>query len=99
MECDVTSDKPLWVPSPQQIATASMSDFMQAASAMARRELSSYAQLHDWSIAESERFWDLIWDYCGVVGEKGERVLVDGDKMPGAAFFPDAKLKDRKSVV
>ncbi|KQZ16114.1 acetoacetyl-CoA synthetase [Mesorhizobium sp. Root554] len=95
----MTSDKPLWVPSPQQIATASMSDFMQAASAMAGRKLSSYAQLHDWSIAESERFWDLIWNYCGVVGDKGDRVLIDGGKMPGAAFFPDASLNFAENLL
>ncbi|RUU34027.1 acetoacetate--CoA ligase, partial [Mesorhizobium sp. M6A.T.Ca.TU.002.02.2.1] len=48
-------------------------------------------------------FWSLVWDFCGIVGDKGtsggERVLVDGDKMPGAAFFPDAKLNFAENLL
>ena len=33
-----------------------------------------------------------ITDFCGVVGEKGERIAMDLGRMPGARFFPDAKL-------
>ena len=40
-----------------------------------------------------EDFWTAVWDDCGVIAEtRGERVLADGDKMPGARFFPDARL-------
>ena len=48
---------------------------------------------------EREAFWSLIWDYCGVVGDKGERVLVDGDRMPGARFFPDARLNFAENLL
>ncbi|MGN2393736.1 acetyl-coenzyme A synthetase N-terminal domain-containing protein, partial [Pelomicrobium sp. G1] len=49
--------------------------------------------LYRWSIEKPERFWVSVWEYCGVIAEtRGERVLVDGDKMPGARFFPDARL-------
>ncbi|TIP21186.1 MAG: acetoacetate--CoA ligase, partial [Mesorhizobium sp.] len=44
-------------------------------------------------------FWDLVWDFCGLVGDKGERALVDGEKMPGAAFFPDAKLNFAENLL
>ena len=48
---------------------------------------------------DREDFWSLLWDFCGVVGEKGERVLVDGDRMPGASFFPDAKLNFAENLL
>ncbi len=95
----MTSDKPLWVPSSQQIAAAPMTDFMKVAGASAGREFSTYTELHDWSVAESERFWELVWDYCGIVGEKGRRILVDGEKMPGASFFPDARLNFAENLL
>ena len=31
------------------------------------------------SVANPDLFWDQVWDYCGVVGEKGARRLIDGD--------------------
>jgi acetoacetyl-CoA synthetase len=33
-----------------------------------------------------------LWDFCGVKGDKGERILIDGDDMLAARWFPDAKL-------
>ena len=72
---------------------------MAAASARAGVAFSSYADLHRWSIDDREGFWSLVWDFCGVVGEKGERVLVDGDRMPGASFFPDARLNFAENLL
>jgi acetoacetyl-CoA synthetase len=31
-----------------------------------------FKRLHDWSIAHPERFWPLVWEYCGVVAEERE---------------------------
>ena len=44
-------------------------------------------------------FWDLVWDFGGVIGDKGARVLVDPDKMPGAKFFPDARLNFAENLL
>jgi acetoacetyl-CoA synthetase len=95
----MTSEKPLWTPSSTQVAQAPLTAFMAQASARAGQEFSSYAELHAWSVAERAEFWDLVWDFCGVIGQKGDRVLVDGDKMPGAAFFPDAKLNFAQNLL
>jgi acetoacetyl-CoA synthetase len=62
-------------------------------------KLKNYRELHAWSVAQGADFWDLIWDFCGVVGDKGERRLIDGDKMPGAQFFPDAKLNFAENLL
>ena len=61
--------------------------------------LKTYRDLHAWSVADSAAFWDLIWDYCGVIGDKGARRLIDGGKMPGAQFFPDAKLNFAENLL
>ena len=34
-----------------------------------------------------------------MIGEKGERLLVDGDRMPGARFFPDARLNFAENLL
>jgi acetoacetyl-CoA synthetase len=76
-------DAPLWVPSQDRIQSANLTRFGQGA---------KYADLYDWSIAKPEEFWRRMWDFGGVIGDRGERVAVDLDRMPGAAFFPDATL-------
>ena len=58
-----------------------------------------YEELWKWSIENPEKFWDSIWDYSNVLGEKGEILLKDKDKMPGARFFPNAKLNYTENVL
>ncbi|TIS12384.1 MAG: acetoacetate--CoA ligase, partial [Mesorhizobium sp.] len=95
----MAADTPLWTPTQDRIASAPMTAFMKAAVAKSGQAFSSYAELHRWSIDDREAFWDLVWDFCGLVGDKGERALVDGEKMPGAAFFPDAKLNFAENLL
>ena len=95
----MTVETPLWVPSAEQIAEAPLTAFMAEASKRAGQAFTCYAELHAWSIADREAFWDLVWDFCGVIGQKGDRVLADGDKMPGAAFFPDARLNFAENLL
>jgi acetoacetyl-CoA synthetase len=88
------SDKPIWTPDPARAARTAMAQFMARAGGFA-----DYAALHRWSIEHGEQFWSLLWDFCGVEGDKGGRVLVDGDRMPGAQWFPDAKLNFAQNLL
>lgn len=51
-----------------------------------------YPELHSWSVAEPEAFWAALWDWTGLVGDRGERVLEIGADLRDARFFPDAQL-------
>lgn len=101
----MAAETPLWTPTQDQIDSAPMTAFMKAAEAKTGATFASYADLHRWSIDDRAAFWDLVWDFCGILGDKGtgegasERVLVDGEKMPGAAFFPDAKLNFAENLL
>jgi acetoacetyl-CoA synthetase len=61
-------------------------------------KLDGYAALHRFSIDNREAFWSAVWDEFGVIGEKGKRILVD-DRMPGATFFPDARLNFAENLL
>jgi acetoacetyl-CoA synthetase len=95
----MTLDKPLWTPSAERVASAPMTAFMRQASEASGRPIGDYRALHAWSVDEREAFWSLVWDFCGVIGQKGARVLVDGDRMPGAQFFPDARLNFAENLL
>lgn len=90
---------PLWTPAPERVAQTRLTAFMAEASSIAGTAFASYAELHRWSIEDRGAFWSLVWDFCGVVGDKGKRPLIDGDRMPGAAFFPDARLNYAENLL
>ncbi len=65
---------------------------MREAGAEVGRDLTAYEDLYRFSIDHPSEFWSSVWRFCGVRGEMGERIVVDIDRMPGAQFFPDARL-------
>src|SRR6266852_4284575 len=90
---------PLWTPDPRRVAASEMVAFRDAANARHALSLNTYRELHAWSVTHRPEFWDLVWDFTKVVGEKGTRVLIDGDRMPGARFFPDARLNFAENLL
>ncbi|MGL3605914.1 acetoacetate--CoA ligase [Rhizobium sp. G187] len=58
-----------------------------------------YEAFHHWSVDAREAFWSAIWDYCGVVGEKGSRLLEDHGTMLEARFFPEARLNFAENLL
>ena len=93
------NDKPLWTPRPEAVAETAMAAFTSRASAVAGRALDEYADLHRWSVDASEDFWSLLWDFCGVIGERGERTLLAGERMQDARWFPDARLNFAENLL
>lgn len=92
--------QPLWQPSAKHIAAANLTAFMRSASARWGAEFRDYAELHRWSVDRPEQFWRSLWEYGGVIAERrGERVLLDGHKMPGAKWFPDARLNFAENLL
>ncbi|HEX4781104.1 MAG TPA: acetoacetate--CoA ligase [Usitatibacter sp.] len=93
-------DQPLWTPTRERIASARITEFIGLVNERHGTKLHDYASLYTWSIDNLESFWVAMWDFGGVIAEKrGERVLVDGDKMPGARFFPDARLNFAENLL
>ena len=95
----MSADPPLWTPSDEAVKAAAMSHFMIAASERTGAQIADYDALHQWSITHREAFWALVWDFCRIRGERGEAILIDGDRMPGAAFFPDARLNFAENLL
>jgi acetoacetyl-CoA synthetase len=59
-----------------------------------------YDALHRWSVDERETFWRAVWSFGGVIAEtQGTTALVDGDAMPGARFFPEARLSFTENLL
>lgn len=90
---------PLWTPSPERIAASALAQFGERARAVSGRAIADYAELHAWSIDSPASFWREVWDFGGVIGECGARILEDGERMPGARWFPDARLNFAENLL
>lgn len=91
--------EPLWTPTADRIAASRITAFTDSLSKKYCQRFPDYWSLWRWSIANKEVFWRELWDFCGIVGDKGERTLVDGHLMPGAAWFPDAQVNFAENLL
>ena len=95
------SPPPLWRPSQDRVARSALTAF----SAFVRKQfpevdVSTYQTLHHWSITATDDFWRCIWDYCEVIASEPSNVVVrDADRMPGASWFPDARLNFAENLL
>jgi acetoacetyl-CoA synthetase len=79
---------------------ANLTAFSSHLSRSAGRRFEDYAALHRFSIEHREQFWTAVWDFCGVIAEqRGERVAEHIDWMPGARYFPDARLNFARNLL
>lgn len=81
----------LFTPSAEQKAKSQMGAFADQLKRKYPIELEDYQALQQWSVENLTIFWQEMWDCAGVQGTRGETVL-DLPKMPGARWFPEARL-------
>ncbi|MFL6651570.1 MAG: acetoacetate--CoA ligase, partial [Sulfurifustaceae bacterium] len=93
------NDQPLWRPSPARVAGANLTAFMAQVNARFGN-IRDFWELHRWSVEQPEAFWSAAWDFCEIIAaERGKQVLVDGDRMPGARWFPEARLNFAENLL
>jgi acetoacetyl-CoA synthetase len=95
------SPPPLWRPSQDRIARSALTAFSALVKErFSRTDVSTYEALHHWSITATDDFWRCIWDHCEVIASEPSDVVVrDADKMPGASWFPDARLNFAENLL
>lgn len=86
---------PLWQPSAEHIQSTRLSAFIRHT----RREFADYQALHRWSVEDSEAFWQEVWQFTGVIGDMGSERLRQPTAMPGAEWFPQAKLNFAENLL
>ena len=90
----------LWQPSIERRGNANITRFMQWVRAFYGVSIFEYADLYRWSIENSAAFWNLLWDFADIKAErKGDLVLLREDLMPGALWFPDARLNYAENLL
>jgi len=90
---------PLWTPSAERAASANITAFRKFIEKRTGRTLADSVALHGWSLGEPAQFWAAVWDYAGLTGDLGPVEVLDGDKMPGARFFPQGSLNFAENLL
>jgi acetoacetyl-CoA synthetase len=91
---------PIWKPSAQAVESAQMTQFARVIARKYHLDDHSYPVFYQWSVDHPEEFWSELWDHCGVIASrKGSTVLSDGGRMPGAKWFPEARLNFAENLL
>ncbi|MEE9414618.1 MAG: acetoacetate--CoA ligase [Acidimicrobiales bacterium] len=93
--------EPIWKPSDDRVATTRLSAFITHVNERASlgAPLSSYEDLHRWSVDEPAAFWEAVWDFMEVRGSRGERIVEWADHISNTRFFPDATLNFAENLL
>ena len=94
-----TEDRILWRPSAERVASSVMAEFARSHGPYARQTTFDYGGLHRWSIEHPEEFWASVWEFGGVIGERGDTVFEPGADMRTARFFPNATLNFAENLL
>ena len=94
------SEQPMWAPSQALIEQANVTAFARQAIRRWKLGINTYPDFYAWSVDHPEQFWESVWESCGVIAsKKGARVQVDGERMPGARWFPEARLNFAENML
>lgn len=94
---DQQSEDPmlLWTPTQAWVESTQMDQFRREV----RPQAASSSELWQWSVDEPGEFWAAIWDWCGIVGERGERLVAEGESFREWQFLPDATMNFAENLL
>ncbi len=91
---------PLWQPSEERILGSNLADFMEAVEKDWNVTIDGFSALYRFSVEDKEKFWQSLRDYAGIIAETwGDEALVEAGKMPGARWFPGARLNFAENLL
>ena len=82
----------LWEPDAARIERATITRYARWLADTGGVRTEGYHDLWRWSVTELEAFWGSIWDFFGVRSSQAYGSVVDSRTMPGARWFPRARL-------
>ena len=91
---------PLWKPGRKAIEEANVTLFARQAIRNWKLDINTWPAFYRWSVEHPEQFWPSLWRFAGVrTSRQGAKVLVRGDRMPGARWFSDARLNFAENLL
>ena len=89
----------LWTPTPRRLEHANVTAFCRWLERERGLSLRDYTELWRWSVEDLESFWSALWDYFGVAASSAPERALGRRDMPGAQWFPGARLNYAENVL
>lgn len=89
----------LWIPKEELIRSANIYHFTNWLSDRTGIKFSSYQELHNWSVNEIEKFWELFLEYSLIIYSGNYNKVLNSFKMPGAKWFEGIKLNYAENIL
>ena len=90
----------IWRPSAERIAASNLTRFINCLNSRLGLDLRDYGELYTWSVTQPERFWTELARFADVRAEWGSGPVIEHpQRMPGARFFPDARLNFAENLL
>ena len=88
----------LWAPTSAQIESTRLAAYQRWLAAEKGLRFADYQALWQWSVDDIESFWQTIWDFFAVQAEGSREPVLTSHAMPGAAWYPNARLNYAEHV-
>ena len=88
----VTEGDLLWTPGADWIERSNLTAYRRWLARTRRLHFETYEDLWRWSVDDLDAFWASIWEYCGVEASTPYERVLGRREMPGAEWFPGARL-------
>ena len=87
-----------WTPSTGWIEATRLADFGRWLATERGLQFDDYQALWQWSIEDIGIFWQSIWDFFDIQADGSSATVLDSHDMPGANWFPNARLNYAEHV-
>jgi len=88
----------LWEPGPEVIDQARITQYLRWLAEHHGVAAADYQDLWEWSVGEPGAFWDSLWEYFRVLGQRGDGPALSG-QLPDATWFPGATLNYARNAL
>ena len=88
----------LWTPSDEVVENANITHYMHWLNRQKNLEFSHYSELWRWSVEKVGDFWESLFEYFDVQYSQGWQTPLANAAMPGAIWFPGAKLNYAENI-
>jgi acetoacetyl-CoA synthetase len=89
----------LWTPGPERAEGSNLAAFTRWLGAERGLRFAGYHELWRWSVTDLEAFWQAVWDWFGVDASVPPMRVLGRRAMPGAQWFPGARLNYAEHVL
>jgi acetoacetyl-CoA synthetase len=95
----LTQGQVVWAPSDRERRESHLARYLEWLRAERGHGFHGYEELFRWSVSDLEGFWSSIWEFFEIQSDTPHERVLASREMPGAEWFPGARLNFAEHMV